>query len=111
MLDWNWPQLRTCNRELKMTSRTLHLLAISIVVLAVGSVGGDAVVGVNNVQSRLRREIFSNYDRLVKPDGQVEMELGLTILSLAYCPVTEVTNNDLSFVTKFIDLAQLLPRQ
>ena len=76
-----------------MTSRTLHLLAISIVVLAVASVG-SADIGVNNVQSRLRREIFSNYDRLVKPDGQVEMELGLTILSLAYCPVTEVTNND-----------------
>ena len=72
-----------------MTSKTLYLLAISIVVLAVALVG-DAIVGVSNVQSRLRRYIFSNYDRLVKPDGQVEMELGLTILSLAYCPVTEV---------------------
>ena len=69
------------------------MLAIGIVVLAVASVG-SAAIGVNNVQSRLRRYIFSNYDRLVKPDGQVEMELGLTILSLAYCPVTEVTIND-----------------
>ena len=92
MLDWNWPQLRTCDCQLKMTSRTLHLLAISIVVLAVASVDGRR--DVNNVQSRLRRYLFSDYDRLVKPDGQVEMELGLTILSLAYCPVTEVTNND-----------------
>ena len=64
-----------------------HLLAISSVVFAVVSVGGAAV---NNVQSSLRRNIFSNYDHLVKPDEQVEMELGLTILNLAYCPVTEV---------------------
>ena len=92
MLDWNWPQLRACSCEEKMTSKTLYLLAISIVVLAVASVDGRR--DVNNVQSRLRRYLFSDYDRLVKPDGQVEMELGLTILSLAYCPVTEVTNND-----------------
>ena len=69
---------------MKMTSRALHLLAIAIVVMAVGG------AAVKNVKSSLRQSIFSNYDRLVKPDGQVKMELGLSISSLAYCPVTEV---------------------
>ena len=65
--------------------RSRHLVALSIAVFAIASDGAA-----ENVQSYLRRKIFSKYDRLVKPDGQVEMELGLTILSLAYCPVTEV---------------------
>ena len=64
--------------------RSLHLFAV---VLVFASVDVEAV---NNVQSSLRQSIFSNYDHLVKPDGQVEMKLGLSILSLAYCPVTEV---------------------
>ena len=48
------------------------------------------VAAVYNAQSHLRKKIFANYDHLVKPDGQVELELGLTIFAFSYCPHKEV---------------------
>ena len=68
---------------------------ISIVIFVVTFVSVEAA---NNVQSNLRQNLFSNYDHLAKPDGQVEMKVGLNIYSLAYCPVKEV--RDISLVQK-----------
>ena len=71
--------------------RSLHFIAIIVLVVAFVS-----IEAANNVQSSLRKNLFSNYDHLAKPDGQVEMKVGLKIHSLGYCPVKEV--RDISLI-------------
>ena len=71
--------------------RSLHFIAIIVLVVAFVS-----IEAANNVQSSLRKNLFSNYDRLAKPDAQVEMKVGLNIYSLGYCPVKEV--RDISLI-------------
>jgi len=66
-----------------------HYLLCFLFALAFTSVEARGVEGDSVFRTDLRRDLFRNYDRLVKPEGQVAMQLGLTILELAYCPVKE----------------------
>ena len=40
----------------------------------------------------LYRSIFSNYDKLVKPDERTVVTLGINAIGLKYCHVREVTD-------------------
>jgi hypothetical protein len=63
-----------------------HIFASLLVAFCLISFGESKL----SKTSALRQSIFADYDHLVKPDEQVTVKLGISILNLEICPHKQV---------------------
>lgn len=47
-------------------------------------------LGAESKNSRLRKAVFADYDKLVIPDNQITANLSMTVSGLSYCPHKQV---------------------
>ena len=47
-------------------------------------------LGAESKNSRLRKAVFANYDKLVIPDHKITLNLSMTVYYLSYCPHKQV---------------------
>ena len=66
----------------KMRSLLLACLALEIII--------SLYTVEASKRSDLRRDLFANYDKLVKPDEAVTVNFSINVLGLSYCPHKEV---------------------
>jgi hypothetical protein len=69
------------------------LFPIVVLISGLLSVAVDAVDADESKNSFLRKEIFREYDAKVKPDDQVILKLGVSLLHLDICPHSQVRLN------------------
>jgi hypothetical protein len=83
------------------------LFPIGVLISVLLSVGVDAVDADESKNSFLRKEIFREYDAKVKPDDQVNLKLGVSLLHLDICPHSQVRLNNKLPIKSFSNIGTI----